>query len=84
MSLKDAFFWVFARILTALCGLAIISIAGSLLVARLLPRGHPLGDRLRALAGRMPSFVMHGSVWVSTIIFAGASAVLLVWIFASL
>jgi hypothetical protein len=42
--------------IAAILGLAAILILGILLVAELLPRGHPLADRLRYFASRLPAW----------------------------
>ena len=76
MAMKQAFWIVFGYAVAALVLLAVLTIVGSLLVAAILPRGHPLGDRLRAFAGRVPGLAAHGALWLRTLIVVGGLGLL--------
>lgn len=48
----------FAVVLALVLSAAMLLVAGSLTAAAMLPRAHPVGDRLRAFAGKIPR-----SIW---------------------
>lgn len=78
MAMKQTFWMVFGCAVAALVLLAVLTIVGSLLVAAILPRGHPWGDRLRAFAAQVPSLAVHGALWLRTLIVFGGLALLVI------
>ena len=74
MAMKQAFWMVFGYAVAALIQLAVLAIVGSLLVAAVLPRGHPLADRLRAFSAQVPGLAVRGAVWIRTLIIVGGLA----------
>lgn len=59
-NIKQAFAWALLAVAVGLALLAVVVIGSALLVAALLPRGHPWADRLRALAGEVPGWMVRG------------------------
>jgi hypothetical protein len=80
MAMKQAFWMAFGYAVATLILLAVLTIVGSLLVAAILPRGHPLGNRLRAFATRVPGLAVHGALWLRTLIVVGGLGLLVVLI----
>ncbi|MBT2324649.1 hypothetical protein J7E62_20100 [Variovorax paradoxus] len=78
MAMKLAFWMVFGYAVAALVLLAVLTIVGPLLVAAVLPRGHPLADRLRAFSAQVPGLAVRGAVWLRTLIVVGGLALLVV------
>ena len=62
----------FAVILATVFGAAVLLIAGSLTAAAVLPRAHPVGDRLRAFAGKIPRSIWFVTCRLDALIFVGA------------
>ncbi|HJS35082.1 MAG TPA: hypothetical protein VJ766_06305 [Pseudoxanthomonas sp.] len=58
-NIKQAMVWAFFATALALVALAAATIAGALLLAAMLPRGHHAADRLRAFAARVPGMIVH-------------------------
>lgn len=84
MALKHAFWMVFGYSVATIVLLAVLTIVGSLLIAAVLPRGHPIADRLRAFAGQVPGLVVRGAVWLRTLIVVGGLALLVILILVNL
>ncbi|WP_157627440.1 hypothetical protein [Variovorax boronicumulans] len=76
--MKQAFWMAFGYALAVLVLLAVLAIAGSLLIAAILPRAHPWGDRLRAFAARVPELAAHGAFWLRALIVFGGLSLLAV------
>ncbi|WP_093132911.1 hypothetical protein [Variovorax sp. OK605] len=76
MAMKQAFWMAFGCAVAMLVLLAVLTMAGSLLVAAILPRGHPLADRLRAFAARVPDLAVHGALWLRTLVVVGGIGLL--------
>lgn len=83
MAMKQAFWIAFGCAVAMLVLLAVLTIAGSLLVAATLPRGHPWGDRLRTFAGQVPGLAVHGALWLRTLIVVAGIGLLVVLILVS-
>ena len=62
----------FAAVLATVFGAAVLLIAGSLTAAAVLPRAHPVGDQLRAFAGKIPRSIWHVTCRLDALIFVGA------------
>ena len=84
MAMKQAFWMVFGYAVATLVLLAVLTIVGSLLVAAVLPRGHPLGDRLRAFAAEVPGLAVRCAGWLRTLIVFGGLALLVALILVNL
>jgi hypothetical protein len=78
MAMKQAFWMAFGCAVAMLALLAVLTIVGSLLVAAMLPRGHPLGDQVREFASRVPALAVHGALWLRTLIVVGGVGLLVV------
>lgn len=83
MAMKQAFWIAFGCALAALAVLAVLTILGSLLVAAILPRGHPRADRLRAFAAQVPYLAAHGALWLRAVIVFGGIGLLVVLVLAT-
>ena len=80
MAMKQTFWMAFGYAVATLVLLSVLTIVGSLLVAAILPRGHPLGDRLRAFAARVPGLAVHGALLLRTLIVVGGLGLLVILI----
>ena len=73
---------VLAAALALVIGSAVTFIVVALVTAALLPRGHPIADRLRALAGQVPKVALLAIGHAENLIFIAlmvAFAALTIW-----
>ncbi len=65
---------VFAAIVAAVSGAAVVVVAGALALAAALPHGHPLAGRLRHFAARVPGSVWYLACRLDLLVFIGILA----------
>jgi len=63
-----------AGCIAALFALGLVLMGGLLVTAALLPRGHPLADRLRSVAGAIPGWALRSALATEGLLLVGVFA----------